>query len=235
MLPGMKAWTSRSVLLCLVALQVTGWANATNPSHEPSTLHRCKNGRIGGVLGIPDQITLLELVLWFAKKLRMLRGIFRFTDLSLGATIKAEKKDLRRSVVRFEIKEREVEDRSWSRCWRDPGDKGRLSAGAAVSSQLSPPVPVVRIPDANWRNAVFSRRLDSLKQLPPDSAIFAKDPTAGIFAPAWDRYGRAGEFPIRWPLVHPFNRSRLKGTKPILVPLGDTMVFIFHGDSITRV
>ena len=70
------------------------------------------------------------------------------------------------------------------------------------------------------------------EQVPPDSANFTKEPDRwDTPMPAWDRYGKGGEFPYtksHW--YDPFNRNRLKGDQPIL---GQKWFFNFTGTSLT--
>ena len=70
------------------------------------------------------------------------------------------------------------------------------------------------------------------EQVPPESANFAKEPDRwDVQMPAWDRYGKRGEFPYtqhHW--YEPFNRSRIKGDEPIF---GQSWFFDFTGTSVT--
>lgn len=70
------------------------------------------------------------------------------------------------------------------------------------------------------------------EQIPPESVNFSKEPYRwDVPMPAWDRYGKPGEFPYtehHW--YDPFNRNRLKGDEPLF---GQTWFFDFTGTSLT--
>jgi hypothetical protein len=72
------------------------------------------------------------------------------------------------------------------------------------------------------------------EQVPPESENFAKQPNRWeVPMPAWDRYGKNGEFPYtqhHW--YDPFNRNRIKGDEPIF---GQQWFFNFTGTSLTGI
>ncbi|MGA7289762.1 MAG: hypothetical protein WBX02_16785, partial [Terriglobales bacterium] len=115
--------------------------------------------------------------------------------------------------------------------------------GAAASSPASPstpatPYPGLRNPGLRTAEAQFSPGPLGIapEQMPPDSANFAKEPNRwNVPMPAWDRYGKGGEFPYtkgHW--YDPFNRSRIKGDEPIFdTKWGQRWFFDFTGTSIT--
>src|SRR5579863_1892267 len=106
--------------------------------------------------------------------------------------------------------------------------------GAAPSSPV-PPIPVTA-PYPGLRTSQPPASPGPLgiapEQVPPESANFAKEPDRwDVPMPAWDRYGKRGEFPYtqhHW--YDPFNRSRIKGDEPIF---GQTWFFDFTGTSIS--
>jgi hypothetical protein len=88
--------------------------------------------------------------------------------------------------------------------------------GLRTAQSQNPPVPLGLPPE----------------QIPPESVNFSKEPYRwDVPMPAWDRYGKPGEFPYtehHW--YDPFNRNRIKGDEPIF---GQTWFFDFTGTSLT--
>jgi hypothetical protein len=194
-------------------------------------------------LGIPGvRITLLRAGAVVREKTTDAEGIFRFTDLTPGSyELKAEKEGFEAlGLSGLEIKDAEVEDLELEPiAGATSATKGPSGVpGAAVSSQVSPPVPASTYPGLRTGETPSSPGPLGIspEQLPPDSANFAKDPDRwNVPLPAWDRYGKGGEFPYtkgHW--YDPFNRSRLKGDEPIFgTKWGQRWFFNFTGTSIT--
>jgi hypothetical protein len=88
--------------------------------------------------------------------------------------------------------------------------------GLRTAQSQNPPVPLGLPPE----------------QIPPESVNFSKEPYRwDVPMPAWDRYGKPGEFPYtehHW--YDPFNRNRIKGDEPLF---GQTWFFDFTGTSLT--
>jgi hypothetical protein len=252
----MKAWTSQTAFLCLVALPGVMLAQET-PSAPPTPSVQRIPGRTptrtaslqGTVrdtqtkLGIPGvKISLLRAGVVVSEKWTGAEGIFRLVDL-VPATyeLKAEKQGYRAiEQPSLQIKGPETEDLALEPIASGAlPTKGPSGVPGAVPAPPAPP-PSSAGPYPGLRTSQASSSPGPLgiapEQVPPDAANFAKEPDRwDVPMPAWDRYGKGGEFPYtkgHW--YDPFNRSRLKGDEPIFGQRwGQRWFFDFTGTSIT--
>ncbi len=236
-----KAWTSRSVLLCLVVLHVAALGQTQRiPGHAPTNATALQ-GTVRDRqthLGVPGvRILLLRVGALVREKTTDAEGIFRFTDLPAGSyELKAEKEGFQTlDLPSFEINDAEVKDLELEpTAGATAATKGPSGVPGSAASPPAPPSspasPYPGLPNPGLRTAETPSSPGPLgiapEQLPPDSANFAKDPDRwNVPMPAWDRYGKGGEFPYtkrHW--YDPFNRSRLKGDEPIF-GRGPALVF----------
>jgi hypothetical protein len=174
-------------------------------------------------------------------------GIFRLLGLAPGIyELKAEKPGFQTlDVSSVQVKGAETEELVLEPVAGGVAPaKGPSGVPAAVPSPPAPAAPPagpypglrnpgLRNPELQTSQAASPGPLGiAPEQVPPDSANFAKGPDRwNVSMPAWDRYGKGGEFPYtkaHW--YDPFNRSRLKGDQPIF---GQKWFFDFTGTSIT--
>lgn len=249
----MKAWTSQTVFLCLLALpagvmfgQETPSAPPTPsvqriPGHTPtSTASLQGTARDSETkLAIPGvKISLLRGGVVVSEKSTDVEGIFRLVGLAPGTyELKAEKQGYQvLDLPSLQIKGPETKDLALEAIASETlPTKGPSGVPGAVPSPPAPP-PSPTGPYPGLRTSASPSSPGPLgiapEQMPPDSVNFAKEPDRwNVHMPAWDRYGKSGEYPYtkgHW--YDPFNRSRLKGDKPIF---GQQWFFDFTGTSIT--
>jgi hypothetical protein len=252
----MKAWTSQTAFLCLVALPGVMLAQET-PSAPPtpsvqripghtSTRTASLQGTVRDTqtkLGIPGvKISLLRAGVVVSEKWTDAEGIFRLIDLTPATyELKVEKQGFQAiDLPSLQIKGPETKDLAL-----EPIAGGVLPTkgpsgvpGAVPAPPAPPPSPAGPYPGLRTSQASSSPGPLGIapEQVPPDAANFAKEPDRwDVPMPAWDRYGKGGEFPYtkgHW--YDPFNRSRLKGDEPIFGQRwGQRWFFDFTGTSIT--
>jgi hypothetical protein len=190
-------------------------------------------------LGIPGvKISLLRAGVAIGETLTNAEGIFRLIELAPGTyELKAEKDGFQSvDLPGFRIKSPETKDLTLAPITGTTVPaKGPSGIPGAVPSPAAPPTPP-NGPYPGLRTVQTSASPGPLgiapEQVPPDSANFAKEPDRwDVPMPAWDRYGKGGEFPYTKPHWYdPFNRNRLKGDQPIF---GQTWFFNFTGTSLT--
>jgi hypothetical protein len=247
-----RSWPSYTTFLCLLALPVAGLGQEKSGVPPPSSAQRIP-GHIprnaaslqGTVtdpltkLGIPGvKISLLRGAVEAGETLTDAEGVFRLLDLAPGSyELKAEK-DGFQSVDLSGLRIKGPETRNLELASTAGGTiptKGPSGIPGAVPSPTAPPSSPTG-PYPGLRAAQSSSSPGPLgiapEQVPPDSANFAKEPDRwDVPMPAWDRYGKGGEFPYtRHHWYDPFNRNRLKGDQPVF---GQTWFFNFTGTSIT--
>ncbi len=241
----MRAWTSRYLLMCLLALQVAAWGQTRRIPGHAATNTTSLQGTVRdrqSHLGIPGvKVVLLRDGAEVLVKITDAEGIFRFTDLVPGSyELKAEKEGFQAlDFSGLEIKGAEVKDLDLEPiAGATSATKGPSGVPGAVVSPPMAPSPASPYPGLRTGEAASSPGPLGIapEQLPPDSANFAKDPDRwSVPMPAWDRYGKGGEFPYtkgHW--YDPFNRSRIKGDEPIFgTKWGQRWFFNFTGTSIT--
>jgi hypothetical protein len=190
-------------------------------------------------LAVPEvTVSLLHAGTVVAKTYSDAEGIFRLLELTPGTyELRAEKPGFQTlQLSSIQIKGNETQELSLEpTAGRAVTPKGPSGVSGAMPSPPAPatvptgPYPGLRIPPAP---APLGPLGIAPEQLPPDSANFTRAPDRwAVPMPAWDRYGRGGEFPYtksHW--YDPFNRSRLKGDQPIF---GQKWFFDFTGTSIT--
>jgi hypothetical protein len=238
----MKAWIYSAALLCLLASTGTISGQVQRiPGHTPANTASLQ-GTVrdsGTKVGIPGvKVSLLRAGIVVREKSTDGEGIFRFIDLASGIyELKAEKQGFQEvQLPSLQIKSPETKDLAL-----DPiavetmPAKGASGVPGAVPSQPVP-TPSPAGPYPGLRTSEPSASPGPLgiapEQVPPDTANFAKEPDRwDVPMPAWDRYGKGGEFPYtkgHW--YDPFNRSRIKGDQPVF---GNRWFFNFTGTSIT--
>jgi hypothetical protein len=165
-------------------------------------------------------------------------GIFRLRDLSSGSyQITAEKDGFGPSSL-SDVRVRNgellaVDLKLDLQSGEMPTSKGPSGVPGSANAPGTAPQPPLTGTYPGLRNPQSPGPLGiAPEQVPPESANFSKDPDRWNAAmPAWDRYGKPGEFPYtehHW--YDPFNRSRLKGDQPIF---GQQWFFNFTGTSLT--
>ena len=190
-------------------------------------------------LGIPGaKISLLLAGVVVSEKWTDAEGIFRFVNLTPASyELKAEKEGFQTiDLTSLQINGPESRDLTLEPITDEtPQTKGPSGVpGAVPSPPAPPPPPTGPYPGLRTSEATSSPGPLGIapEQVPPDSANFVKEPDRwNVPMPAWDRYGKRGEFPYtkaHW--YDPFNRSRLKGDKPIF---GQRWFFDFTGTSVT--
>ena len=189
-------------------------------------------------LGIPGvKISLLRAGALAVDKSTDAEGIFRFVGLVTGSyELKAEKEGFQTLNIPVQVNGPETIVLTLEPMEREstPGKGASGIPGAAPSSPVPPISPTAPYPGLRTSQPTSSPGPLGIapEQVPPESANFSKDPDRwDVPMPAWDRYGKPGEFPYtqhHW--YDPFNRSRIKGDEPIF---GQTWFFDFTGTSIT--
>lgn len=242
----MRARTSRVAVLCLVALQVVALGQTQGiPGHAPTNTTslqgtvRDRQSRLG-VPGV--KVMLLRAGAVVREKITDAEGIFRFVDLAPGSyELKTEKEGFQAlDLARLQIEDAQTKDLDLEpiagAAATTKGPSGL--PGVVVSAPASPPPLSSTYPGLSAAEPPSSPGPLGIapEQLPPDSANFAKDPDRwNVSMPAWDRYGKGGEFPYtkgHW--YDPFDRSRIKGDEPIFgTKWGQRWFFNFTGTSIT--
>ena len=242
----MKARTSQAAFLCLVALPGVMWGQVQRiPGHTPTNTTSLQ-GTVKDPqtkLGIPGvKISLLRAGAVVREKWTDAEGIFRLVDLAPGTyELKAEKRGFQAlDLPGLQIKGPETRDLALEPI---AGEIMPAKGPSGVPGALpSPPAPLPSPsgPYPGLRTAEVPASPGPLgiapEQVPPDTANFAKEPDRwDVPMPAWDRYGRGGEFPYtkgHW--YDPFNRSRIKGDQPIFEHgWGQRWFFNFTGTSLT--
>jgi hypothetical protein len=248
----MRSWPSYAAFLCILALPVAGLGQEKSgvpptssaqriPGHIPRNAASLQ-GRVSDSqtkLGIPGvKISLLQGAVAVGETLTDAEGVFRLLDLAPGSyELKAEKDGFQLvDLAGLRIKGPETKNLELAATAGGtiPTKGPSGIPGAVPSPPAQPPSPTGSYP--GLRTAQPSSSPGPLgiapEQVPPDSANFAKEPDRwDVPMPAWDRYGKGGEFPYtkhHW--YDPFNRNRLKGDQPIF---GQTWFFNFTGTSIT--
>jgi Carboxypeptidase regulatory-like domain len=164
-------------------------------------------------------------------------GIFRFVDLPPGSyELKAEKEGFQTLDLPIQVSGPETIALTLEPIVRESVPAQGISGipRAAPSSPVPPISPTAPYPGLRTSQPPSSPGPLGIapEQVPPESANFSKEPDRwDVPMPAWDRYGKRGEFPYtqhHW--YDPFNRSRIKGDEPIF---GQTWFFDFTGTSIT--
>ncbi len=109
------------------------------------------------------------------------------------------------------------------------GIPGALRTAPLPPAEETGAYPLFRAPQPE--NAPY---VGPAEVLPNESDNFATEPYRWtVEMPAWQRYGKAGEFPYVTPHWYdPFNRNRLKGDTPIF---GQRWFLNFTGTSLTQV
>jgi hypothetical protein len=236
----MKAWTSQAAFLCLLALTGTGFGQVQRiPGHVPANAVSLQ-GTVKDPqtkLGIPGvKISLLRAGVVVRENLTNAEGIFRLIDLAPGTyELKAEKQGFQSiDLPDLQIKGPETKDLALEPIAGEAmPSKGPSGVPGAVPSPPAPPAsPTGPYPGLRTDQAPPGPLAIAPEQVPPDTETFVKEPDRWtVPMPAWDRYGKGGEFPYtkgHW--YDPFNRSRIKGDEPIF---GQQWFFNFTGTSIT--
>ena len=184
------------------------------------------------------KISLLRAGVVVAERLSDAEGIFRFVDLAPGNyELKTEKEGFQAlDLSTLRINGPETTDLALEPIAAEsiPAKGPSGIPGAAPSPPAPPLSPTGPYPGLRTSQPPsFPGPLGiAPEQVPPESANFSKEPDRwDVPMPAWDRYGKGGEFPYtqhHW--YDPFNRNRLKGDEPIF---GRTWFFNFTGTSIT--
>ena len=230
---------SLAIAVCLLAATCLLGQVQRIPGHEPANTASLQ----GSVrdsrtrVGIPAvKLSLLRRGVLIHETLTDAEGIFRFIDLTPGSYEFRAEKD---GFQAFEISNIQIngpESRYFILESMNPETgPARGSSGIPGAVPSSPaPSPSAPYPGLRTSHAPSSPGPLGIapEQLPPDSANFVKEPDRwNVPMPAWDRYGKGGEFPYtksHW--YDPFNRSRIKGDKPIF---GQKWFFNFTGTSLT--
>jgi len=248
----MKSWPSHAALVCLLALTGVGLGQEkpaippTPPVQRiPGHVPRNAASLQGTVtdpqtkLGIPGvKISLLQAGVAVGGTLTNAEGVFRLVDLAPGSYELRAEKDGFQSVdlASLRIRAAEIKDlvlvpiTGTALPTKGPsGIPGAVTQPPAPQASPTGPYPGLRTAQASSSPGPLGI---APEQVPPDSANFAKEPDRwDAPMPAWDRYGKSGEFPYAKPHWYdPFNRNRLKGDQPIF---GQTWFFNFTGTSIT--
>ncbi len=238
----MKARTSQTAFLCLVVLPGVMLGQVQRiPGHMPTNATSLQ-GTVRDPqtkLGIPGvKISLLSAGVVVREKWTDAEGIFRVIDLAPGTyELKAEKQGFQAiDLPGLQIKGPETKDLELVPTAGEmmPAKGPSGVPGAVPSPPAPPPSPTGPYPGLRTAETPFSPGPLGIapEQVPPDTANFVKEPDRwDVPMPAWDRYGKGGEFPYtkgHW--YDPFNRSRIKGDKPIF---GQQWFFDFTGTSIT--
>jgi hypothetical protein len=247
-----KSGPSHAVLLCLLAWSGAVLGQGTSGAPQTPSVQRIP-GHISAItaslqgtvtdpqtkLAIPGvKISVLRAGTVVGETRTNAEGIFRLINLAPDTyELKAEKDGFESfDLPSLRIKGAQTRDLTLEpNASTAPSTKGPSGIPGAVPSPTAPLSPPAG-PYPGLRAAQTSASPGPLgiapEQVPPDSANFAKEPDRwDVPMPAWDRYGKGGEFPYTKPHWYdPFNRNRLKGDQPIF---GQTWFFNFTGTSIT--
>ncbi|MGO8984530.1 MAG: carboxypeptidase-like regulatory domain-containing protein [Terriglobales bacterium] len=211
------------------------------PGHSPvntaSLQGTVKNTQTN--LAIPGvKISLLRAGVVLREKLTDAEGIFRLVNVVPGTyELKAEKQGFQAiNLPNLQIQGPETQDLALEPVRSEiiPAKGPSGVPGPAPSSPPPTAPPTAPYPGLRTSPTVSSPGPLGLapEQVPPDSANFVKEPDRwDVPMPAWDRYGKGGEFPYtksHW--YDPFDRNRIKGDKPIF---GQRWFFDFTGTSLT--
>lgn len=245
----LKALPSVAGILCVLAFPKLQSAQETPPSVPVQRIPGRTPSNTASLQGtvrdaqtqlpIPGvKVMLLRDGNVVAEKLTDAEGIFRLLGLAPATyQLKAEKPGFQPfEISSFQIKANETQELVLVPIAGSTGPpKGPAGLPGAVPVQPAPtpsttgPYPGLRTPQGPASPGPLGI---APEQIPPESANFTKEPDRWTVAmPAWDRYGRGGEFPYtksHW--YDPFNRSRLKGDQPIF---GQNWFFDFTGTTIT--
>ncbi len=168
-------------------------------------------------------------------------GIFRLLDLPLGSyQLRAEREGLVSlefpagqltggQLLSLELRLQPIATPAMQETMRSglPGVTGPPVAESPLASNYPNALQNLR-PPSPWPMAEVPG------EIPPMTANFSASPDRWNWdaLPAWDRYGRPGEFPYtksHW--YDPFDRNVIKGDKPIF---GQSWFFNFTGTSLTQ-
>ncbi len=223
------AWAS---LLSGFAQSIPGHPPTNSASLQGTVKDALTNVAIPGA-----RISLLRAGVLVSTRLTDAEGIFRFVDLKPSSyELEIEKEGFQTiNLTNVRIAGPEIRDLTL-----DPIADGALQTNLppGVPGSLPPASAPISSP-GSYPGLRTSETLSSPgplgiapEQLPPDSANFVKEQDRwNVPMPAWDRYRKSGEFPYtkgHW--YDPFNRSRVKGDKPIF---GQRWFFNFNGTSLT--
>src|SRR5579872_1330136 len=237
-------WSCRIPLLCCLGLLT--WASAQDtvqriPGHATTNVASLQ-GTVTDTqtkLAIPGvRVSLLRGGALVAQQWTDAEGIFRLINLVSGTyELKAEKDGYGAvDLPNFEVKGPLTKDLTLTTTnGAVTPNKGPSGLPTAVPSQPGPaasptgPYPGLRTSE----NVATPGPLGiAPEQVPPESSNFQEEPYRWtVPMPAWDRYGKKGEFPYsqhHW--YDPFNRNRLKGDEPLF---GQRWFFDLTGTSIT--
>ena len=226
----------------LVASTGVVWGQAPRiPGHTPTN-----TASLQGTVRDPNtkaaipgvKISLIRAGVVVREKVTDAEGIFRLVELTPGSyELKAEKEGFQSiDLASFPVKGPETRNLTLEPVGGETVQtKGPSGVPGAVPSGVAQPASPTA-PYPGLRSAETSSSPGPLgiapEQLPPDTSTFSKEPDRwNVPMPEWDRYGKGGEFPYtkgHW--YDPFNRSRIKGDKPIF---GQRWFFNFTGTSIT--
>src|SRR5579872_2944102 len=239
----MQSRPSPTAILCLFLWSVSalGKPSAQQIPGHTSTNTASLQGTVRNAqtnLGIPGvKISLLRAGVIAGVKSTDAEGIFRFVGLVPESyEIKTEKEGFQTLELPVQISGPETIALTLEPMERENVPSKGISGipGAAPSTsvpQEQPPEPYPGLRTSQPPSSPGPLGI-APEQVPPESANFAKEPDRwDVPMPAWDRYGKRGEFPYtqhHW--YDPFNRSRIKGDEPIF---GQSWFFDFTGTSIT--
>jgi Carboxypeptidase regulatory-like domain len=248
----MRAWPFQAAFLCFLLLVGVMLGQEAPGAAQPPSVQRipghmpAANASLQGTvrdrqtkLGVPGvKISLIRAGTIVGERWTDAEGIFRFVDLATGTyELKAEKEGFQTlDLLTLRINGPETTDLALEPiAGESMPTKGPSGVPGAAPSPPAPPLsPTGSYPGLRTSQAPSSPGPLGIapEQVPPESANFSKEPNRwDVPMPAWDRYGKGGEFPYtqhHW--YDPFNRSRLKGDEPIF---GQSWFFDFTGTSIT--
>ncbi len=209
------------------------------PGHRPANTNSLQGivRDLRTKLGIPGvKITLFVAGAMVSETSTDGEGIFRLIGLVPGTyELKAEKEGFRTLHLPVQINGPETKELTLEPiAGATPPTKGPSGIPGTATSPSTQPTSTAPYPGLRTSQPSSSPGPLGIapEQVPPDSANFTTAPDRwNAPMPPWDRYGKSGEFPYsksHW--YDPFNRSRIKGDKPIF---GQTWFFDFTGTSIT--
>ncbi len=242
----MQASRLLAAFLCLLALHgLMGGQVERVPGHAPTNTTSLQ-GTVRdseSKLGVPEvRISLLRDGVVVRETSTDAEGIFRLVELAQGTyELRAEKQGFQSlGLTGLKIKGPESRDLTLksiateiSQSHGPAGVPG--TAGSLPAPPVAPVAPYAGLPNPQTLSSPGPLGI-APEQVPPDSANFVKEPYRwDVPMPDWDRYGKGGEFPYTKPHWYdPFNRSRIKGDKPIFgEKWGQKWFFNFTGTSIT--